>query len=397
MEDKRTPMEPAELLEMQAQQPLEDANFYGTAVPQASKKQHTLLLICLGLSVIAFCTASVLLGLSQARPTGSSVDVSAGVSATETMAPEQLTLEDQQESGQSLQLQAPQEEALSAQAVFAKVSPSVVMVQSSAGAAAGVVVSSSGYVITDETAAQGVVQVTLEDGAACSAVFVAQDDVTGLGLICLQTEQELTPAELSYAGDLAVGQQLYLVANPYGAAFGNVLVQGMLSAQGTDVPVDTATLRLLQVTADTEGQTGCPVVNSGGQVVAITTSIGAKLTSDGSDPGFAVTAESIVQRMDLLLSNAEPAIDLGFTVEEIPEGYRRFFQYPGRLWIMDVEEEAIDSGLCLWDVITAVDGEKVESLEQYQQALAAHSPDTTLDITLYRAGRWYVVHIPPKS
>ena len=50
--------------------------------------------------------------------------------------------------------------------------------------------------------------------------------------------------------------------------------------------------------------------------------------------------------------------------------------------------------LCVHDIITEVDGVKVETPEDYYQALSAHEAGDTVRLTIFRAGSWFQIDLP---
>ena len=82
-------------------------------------------------------------------------------------------------------------------------------------------------------------------------------------------------------------------------------------------------------------------------------------------------------------------------MEQIPDAYQSYFQYPGRLWIGSVQPgSAAAEILYPWDVITKVDDTEVSTVEEFNAAVSAHQSGDQIKLTVYRAGRWYIATLP---
>ncbi len=415
MEDKLIPME-AEVLEMQP--PAKPCDFYGTATPQVPKRDLTPLWVSLCLAVVLVSSVTVLLAMLEIRLVHSDADgwmltvaerrltesderqiqalspVQAGQSTVTQRAA------DQREAGIRLQGASDAAGALDAAAVYRKVSGSVVLLEYSTlyetCTATGVVLTQDGYLLTAAESLAGVsaLYATLPDGTRTTAQRVAEDSSTGIALLKVEAEG-LSPAEFGRSANLQVGQTVYSVGNPYGAAMPRVLTQGILSAK-TSQSLGGASLELLQTTAGDGREHGCPIFNVYGQVVGLTCPVGRWFTADGSDPCFALDSTGLQSVVSALLTaGSGQSLSLGMEVGLIPENYLQYFGYPGRLWVEAVYEGSpVDQVLYPLDVITAVDGVEVSTLEQYRDCLSAHQVGDTVKLTIYRAGNWYTATVP---
>lgn len=421
MDDKLTPME-AEILDMPepAPAPTLPVNAYGTAAVQRPKRDHRLLWIVGGLLVIAVCTMSVLAALLQLRlvknsvgkwvlitdnsaetapapnsdpqslslPAGSAVDRTAVPSA----APDaELSLRRGVESGKNSALKT----------VYATAQESVVCLELSSyygsRTVTGVVISEDGYLLTagDELRSALSITALLSDDTRYSASLVGEDSLTGVAVLKIEA-QGLTPAEFGDTQALSVGDSTLCIGNPYGTQMRGVLHEGIVSALGRET-VDGQQLSLLQTSADFgAGNYGCPVYDRAGHIVAMTSPVGTRITADGSDPSFAICAADLERIVGTVMERqAEDSVWAALEVEEIPAVYCKYFRYPGRLWVSSVSKGSVASELlCLWDVIVSVDGTDVGTPEEFRAAVARHAPNETVELTIYRGGRWYAATLP---
>ena len=410
MDDKRTPME-AEVQELPPKrEPAKPGNFYGTAAKPKPRRNHTGFLITLSLILIVASTVSILDSIFHIR-----LEINDGVWQLRVQMPAAQQPQEnpikhlepvsdspysptQSSSVDSVQLQLAEGdgEALSPSEIYAQTASAVVCVQLETYygvlSYTGVLISEDGYVLsaTEGLTNATAITVSCSDGRQYAASRVGEDRVSGLCLLKLDTTGM---PHVTFAQDEvpSVGQTVYCICNPYGNQLPNVFYDGMLAAQG-DLRVSGYTYTLLQTSAQLGNVGyGCPILDSRGLVVGLTTPIGEYVVS-GENPCFAVSAPDLNAIIDLLQHGASSQSGwLGLEVEEIPEYYRQLFRYPGSIWI-SVLVAPYD---CLFqhDIITAVEDTEVNSVEEFEQAVSAYTPGDMVWITIFRSGEWYRVHL----
>lgn len=420
MDDKRTPMEPAELLEMPEKQP-EPQESYGTSIPEKPKKSHTGLLIVLCILVIVLGSMVVMDSLFQLRIvredgklrlTLTNRDGDDGQTAAHmgTLTPSggedtvQSTQSADTDADVRLQIsQADPQQGLSAKELYNAVNPSVVCITTDGYngtmTGTGVILTADGYILTTDDILSGALSVTVifHDNDSAQATQVGEDSTTGIAVIKADADG-LTPAQLGDPDSLSVGDRVISIGNPYGAQIHNVLSEGVVSAISTEAQVNGEKMTLMQTTASFgSGNNGCPVINTSGQVVGITTQVGQLLTDSGSDPNLAVSIVSAKQIVENLIHTgyASQSLWLGIEVAQIPIQYQIYCDYPGTIWISTVGSgTAASQALYVRDIITEVDGVRVETPEEYYEALSAHTIGDTVRLTIFRAGAWFQIELP---
>ncbi|MEO7069804.1 MAG: trypsin-like peptidase domain-containing protein [Nostocoides sp.] len=187
------------------------------------------------------------------------------------------------------QQRAVAEQPPDAVAAYALLAPSLVTIVSSGGAStaeepatvgterlgSGVVVNADGSILTADHVIDGAtsVQVTFADGTTSNARVASADkdtDTATLSVANLPTV--VVPATLG--GGARVGDAVYALGNPLGLR--SSFTAGVVSAVDRTVKVDvTRSLKgLIQFDAAVNpGNSGGPLVNSGGQVIGIVTGL----------------------------------------------------------------------------------------------------------------------------
>jgi S1-C subfamily serine protease len=129
------------------------------------------------------------------------------------------------------------------------------------------------------------------------------------------------------------------------------------------------------------GNSGGPLLNLAGEVVGINTAKAqsALIGASDTDIGFAIAINSVKDVIQQLIANGEVARPyLGIEGRPLAEGH-------GVLQVAD-GSPAADAGLERGDIITAVDGQAVDSEHPLANQLLAHQPGDTVALTIDRDG-----------
>jgi S1-C subfamily serine protease len=171
--------------------------------------------------------------------------------------------------------------------VYDAVRPSIVLIetdrmgadgQPASGEGTGVVVNAQGEVLTalhvvaDATA----IHLTFADGSESTGTITSSTDATDIAVVTPATlPAQLVPATLGNPGSMQVGSEAYIVGNPFGLV--GSLSAGVVSGLGRsfrDPVTDEVRQGLIQVDAAVNpGNSGGPLLDRGGRVVGIVTSL----------------------------------------------------------------------------------------------------------------------------
>lgn len=415
MRDKQIPMAPAEIVPVTPPKQ-EEQDFYGTAAPKKPKKKHTGLIVALCMSCALVATVVAAIGLMHRHPTfiGSLL-----IKGSQILSQHQEETKDKElqpntqastqtpsgiDSDKQLQLngQPAAAQELTAQELYAAVSPSIVCVHTSSSAGSstgtGIILDKNGFILTDKQTVSGARQINIifSNDETETAQLIGIDNTTGFALLYCQTQLP-SCASFAQAQTVTVGDKLYCIGNPYGTQVRNVLSEGILSACSS-VEINGEALTVLHTTASFgTGINACPIIDSTGSIVAVSSPIGETLTETGEDPGFAVSAadvQKIAQRIIAQANNAENRW-LGFEVEQIPLPYYYYYRFPGTLWIRSVGTDSYaDGALSVYDVVLSVNGVSVSTAEEYTAALAGYAIGDLIELRIYRGGIYYKITLP---
>jgi S1-C subfamily serine protease len=269
------------------------------------------------------------------------------------------------------------------------------------GTGSGFVWDTKGNIITNFHVIQNaaVAQVTLGDQSNWKAqvVGVAADKDLAVLRIAAPAER-LRPIPMGTSKELQVGQSVFAIGNPFG--LDQSLTTGVISALGREI--DSVTRRPIQEVIQTDatinpGNSGGPLLDSAGRLIGVNTQIYSP-TGASAGIGFAIPVDTVNRIVPELIRSGK-IIRPGLGVELAEEQIARKIGISGVL-IVDVMRggPAAKAGIrptrressgrvILGDVITAIDGKKVESPNDLFLMLENRQVGDIVTVVLLRDGK----------
>ena len=254
------------------------------------------------------------------------------------------------------------------------------------GAGSGVVITSTGIIITNNHVIEGAdtIQVTMRDGSEYAATLIATDEMYDIAVIKIEATG-LKAATFGDSDDLKVGQTAVAIGNPLGS-LGGTVTEGIISATGRQIYVEGIPMTLLQTTAAINpGNSGGGLFNLAGELIGV---VNAKMSEEGIEGlGFAIPSNTaLAAAADLLTQGyVTGRPDVGFTVMEITDMMTLMqygVLYPG-VYVMQLGANAPESVKTL-DCIVSVNGQSVADADDFKSALYSSSVGDTLTVTFLR-------------
>ena len=265
-------------------------------------------------------------------------------------------------------------------------------VQSALGS--GVLVDSSGVIITNNHVVQGADQITvvLNDRREFEATILRTDDRTDLAVLRIDPGAEKLPfLELRDSDELEVGDLVLAIGNPFGV--GQTVTSGIVSAVARTM-VGIADYRFFIQTdaAINPGNSGGALVSMDGRLVGVNTAIYSRDGGGSVGIGFAIPS-NMVQTVIAAAGakgklvrpwlgaagqtvTAELAASLGLPR---PFGVLVNDVYPG--------SPAERAGIRRGDVIAGVEGREISDEEALRFRIATHAVGSSAALTVWRDGR----------
>lgn len=260
----------------------------------------------------------------------------------------------------------------------------------------GFIISSDGYVVTNNHVVEKAseVSLTMEDGKTYAATVVGTDKKTDLALLKIKDGGNFKFVDWS-ATTPRVGDWVIAVGNPFG--LGGTVTAGIVSARGRDIgagPYDD----FLQIDAPVNrGNSGGPTFDGRGQVVGVNTAIFSP--SGGSvGIGFAIPAEvakSVVAELKDKgsVSRGYIGVQIQAVTPEIAESLGLKNQKGALVADAQPDSPAKAAGIRSGDVITAVNGEKIDGPKELSRKIAAAGPEKKVELTYLHDGAEKIVSV----
>ena len=298
-----------------------------------------------------------------------------------------------------------QTEGLSLQDIYEKSIHSVVSIVCTAAegtsSGTGVILTASGYVVTNAHVVEGAREVTvlLSDERQFQATLVGADSVSDLAVLHIDADS-LIPAEFGDSTILRVGDSVVAIGDPLGIELRGTMTNGIVSAINRDVTTGGRTLTLIQTNAAlNSGNSGGPLINCYGQVIGINTmKMGVFTSQSGTEGlGFAIPSSTVKEIADQLISqgyvSGRPSI--GISGEEVSSFYQLYYRLPAGLYITHVEQgsDAAAKGIAEGDILISLGDQRITTAEDLTTALASYDVGDTVRIVIYRSGRQYAADI----
>ncbi|HEY0780278.1 MAG TPA: Do family serine endopeptidase [Gemmatirosa sp.] len=265
------------------------------------------------------------------------------------------------------------------------------------GAGSGFIVSSDGYILTNNHVVADAERVTVRllDRREYTARVVGTDPTTDVAVLKIDATG-LTPAPLGDSDAARVGEWVLAVGNPMGERLSFTVTQGIISAKGRALDLPNSSARSIQDFIQTDaainpGNSGGPLVNVRGEVIGINSAI-ASTTGSYTGYGFAVPMTLAHKVMDQLIAHGHVTrAALGVSVRDAGADDATYVGLPSARGVLvqdfaDDQSPARRAGLQAGDVIIAVDGQPVDYVSQLQERVAFRSPGDVVTLEVARKG-----------
>ncbi len=273
------------------------------------------------------------------------------------------------------------------------------------GAGSGSVLDREGHILTNNHVVRGAreIYVRLYNGEEYPAGVVGSDDLNDLAVIKIEAPEDfLHPISLGDSTQLRVGQKIHAIGNPFGLE--RTYTVGIVSSLNRQLPTaDRRTMKsIVQIDAAINpGNSGGPLLNNQGEMVGVNVAIASKV-GESSGVGFAIPVNTAKRVIPQLIENGRVIRpDIGITrvykTEEglliatvAPEGPADKSGLRGFKLVKTrtqrgpfvYEQTRVDQSQA--DLIVAVDGQSVGSVDQFMTIVENHQPGDEIVVTVIR-------------
>jgi S1-C subfamily serine protease len=268
------------------------------------------------------------------------------------------------------------------------------------GTGSGYIWDREGRIVTNyhviEKASQ--VTVTLADHSTWKAVVAGVAPDKDLAVLQIAAPPErLPPIMVGESHNLLVGQKVFAIGNPFG--LDQTITSGIVSALGREIRAVTG--RVIQGVIQTDaainpGNSGGPLLDSAGRLIGMNTAIYSP-SGVSAGIGFAVPVDEINRVVPELIRHGRvirPGLGVAVADDRIAE--RLGIQ---GLLIIKVNggssaaiaglqgTRTIGGQIVLGDIITAIDGRRIDNYDQLRDEMDRHRVGETVRLTILRNGR----------
>jgi serine protease Do len=278
---------------------------------------------------------------------------------------------------------------------FRRLFPQVPQERINESLGSGVIIDAAkGYVLTNHHVIEDAddVQVTLADGRTVKAEFLGSDRDTDIALIRIPADK-LTALPLGDSDQLRVGDFVVAIGNPFG--FSQTVTSGIVSAVGRSGIRGLGYQNFIQTDASINpGNSGGALVNLAGQLVGINTASFNPQGSMAGNIGLGLAIPSNLARdvvEQLITTGVVVRGTLGIETQNLSAQIARGLgldEVRGALVTrVLVGSGAAAAGLKAGDVITAINGQRVDSAQALHNYEGLQPVGRTVELEVRRDGK----------
>ncbi len=260
----------------------------------------------------------------------------------------------------------------------------------------GVVITSDGYIITNNHVIEDadLIMCTV-NGVEYEAEVVGADSSSDIAVLKVDATG-LTAIEIGSSSDLAVGEWVMALGNPFGLE--NSVSTGVVSAlQRSAVLQDETTgesviyPNMIQTDATINpGNSGGALVDSEGKLIGINSMI-QSTSGSSSGVGFAIPIDYAMGIAEQIMNGETPThAQLGVSMVEITSSLAEYYGLATDtgVYVANVyaDTAADEAGIQAGDIIIAFDGVEVTSASDLQLAVRSKNPGDTVEVIINRDG-----------
>jgi len=262
------------------------------------------------------------------------------------------------------------------------------------GLGSGVLVSADGTVLTNYHVVEGAEKITVEmsDNKTFDAKVVGSDQPSDLAVLKIEA-QNMPFLTLGNSDNVRVGDIVLAIGNPLG--IGQTVTAGIISAKGRRTGLSDGSFEdFLQTDAPiNRGNSGGALVNLSGELIGINSQILSPGGASGGNIGigFSIPSNMAKSVMEQLLKDGKVHRGmLGINIQNISEDTAKALELKDTTGVLvsNVQpgSSADKAGVKRGDIVTAINGEKIEDSNILRNKVAGTLPGTSIKLSIVRDG-----------
>jgi serine protease Do len=253
----------------------------------------------------------------------------------------------------------------------------------------GFVISPDGLVVTNFHVIEGATSVKVHLGDRdYPAEVKGHDKATDIALLKIDAGRNLRYLELGNSDQIRVGDWVMAIGNPLN--LDKTVTTGVVSAKDRSIGISDASFEnFIQTDAAINfGNSGGPLVNMRGEVIAIATAI----NWGAENIGFAVPVNTLKEILPQLRDKGRVSRGyLGIGINNLSYAQAQAWGLEGTdgALVQSVEDDtpAAQAGIQHGDVILSVDGRKVKTTRDLINYVSNKGPEATVTLDVWRDGK----------
>lgn len=261
------------------------------------------------------------------------------------------------------------------------------------GAGSGVLISTDGYIVTNNHVVEGAdeLTVTLNDNREFSARIIGTDKATDLALIKIHGK-DLPAIKVASSDDIRVGEWVLAIGHPFNLRA--TVTAGIVSAKARSLGANGVEAFIQTDAAINAGNSGGALVNVKGELIGINAMLYSQ-TGNFTGYGFAIPT-TIMNKVVADLKQYGTVqrgligirgMDARNYIDQQKEQQKEVdLGTNDGIYVSEVSDDgaAQEAGLMSGDVITAVNGQKVTKMAELQEILATKRPGDKVKVDYLR-------------
>ena len=270
----------------------------------------------------------------------------------------------------------------------------------SSGLGSGVIVSSDGYVLTNNHVVEGAttLKVSLSDRREMTAKIVGTDPQTDIALLKLDGK-DFPYLPMGDSSKVQVGDVALAIGNPFG--IGQTVTMGIIGAKSRGgLGIEDYEDFIQTDAAINPGNSGGALVNTNGELIAINTAILSGNSGGNQGVGFAIPINMAREVMDQLMKTGKISRGyIGAGIQDVTPSLAKAFKVPatGGALIREVEPNSpsAQAGLRAGDVVAALNNVPVVDSNDFKLRISRTAPGTAAQLKVLRDGVSREISITP--
>lgn len=268
-------------------------------------------------------------------------------------------------------------------------------VASASASGSGFILTSDGYVVTNNHVVEGATSVTVKlyNGDEYDAEVVGTDEMNDVALLKIDATG-LQAVTIGDSDQIEVGEEVIAIGNPLGELT-FTMTAGVVSALDREINTDGKPINMLQTdVAINSGNSGGALFNMYGEVVGITNAkYGSSSSSSGTasidNIGFAIPIDDVRSIVESIIENGyivKPYV--GVSVTNVSSESQQLGLPQGAAVAEVVADSPAEaSGLQVNDIITAVNGTAITGSTDLVNTVKGAAIGDELTLSVYRQGK----------